>query len=299
MLDVRIHTFLAVCRTMNFTRAAEQLHITQPAVSQHIRWLETQYGARLFRYEGKQLSLTEAGRLLRQAATTMRHDARHLRQSISQLEGRSVLRFGATLTIGEHLMPRPLARLLEREGEARVHMLMDNTARLLELLDSGEIDFALVEGFFPRTAYESLPLGNYRFLPVCAPDYRCRGPVDGLADLLDERLLVREPGSGSREMLERTLEGHNLTVADFPRRLELGSPGLIKTLVQEGAGVAFFYLPAVRSELKSGLLREIPLSIPPVCHEFSFLWRKGSVFRDQYRAICDALLDDLALCDGP
>lgn len=293
MLDVRIHTFLAVCQTMNFTRAARLLHITQPAVSQHIHWLEEQYGARLFRYEGKQLTLTEAGRLLRQAATTMRHDARHLRETMARLDERPALRFGATLTIGEHLMPRPLTRLLEREGELRLNMLMDNTARLLELLDAGEIDFALVEGFFPRTAYESLPLCSQRFLPVCAPDYRCRGPVTGLADLLDERLLVREPGSGSREVLERALEGQNLTVADFPRRLELGSPGLIKTLVRAGAGIAFFYLPAVQAELDAGTLRELPLPGFSICHEFSFLWRKGSVFRDQYEAVYRSLLDDL------
>ena len=294
MLDFRVETFLAVCQTMNFTRAAERLHITQPAVSQHIRWLEERWGVRLFRYEGKQLFLTEAGRALRQAATTMRHDALRLGETLSGLECRPRLRFGATLTIAEHLMPGPLERLAAREAELRVNMLLGNTARLLELLDAGEIDFALVEGFFPRTAYDSLPLGSHRFLPVCAPDYRLRRPAAFLADLLDERLLVREPGSGSREMLERTLEGHNLTVADFPRRLELGSPGLIRSLVRAGAGIAFFYLPAVRAELEEGLLREIPLSSPPACHEFCFLWRKGSIFRQEYEAVYRALMDDLA-----
>lgn len=100
MLDFRIETFLAVCQTMNFTRAAELLHITQPAVSQHIHALEAQYGVRLFLYQGKQLHLTESGRLLYQTAVTMRHDALRLRDALRQAGGRRHLRFGATLTVG-------------------------------------------------------------------------------------------------------------------------------------------------------------------------------------------------------
>ena len=76
MLDFRIETFLEVCRTMNFTKAAKRLHITQPAVSQHIRALERQYKTKLFAYAGKQLCLTEVGRMVLQTATTMHHDAR-------------------------------------------------------------------------------------------------------------------------------------------------------------------------------------------------------------------------------
>lgn len=74
MLDFRIHTFLCVCRHMNYTRAAAELHITQPAVSQHIRYLEREYGAKLFSYKGKHLQLTQAGHILWNAATAISHD---------------------------------------------------------------------------------------------------------------------------------------------------------------------------------------------------------------------------------
>ena len=76
MLDFRMETFLAVCQCMNFTRASEQLNITQPAVSQHIRFLEKHYNTKLFRYEGKKLMLTGAGEILRNASLTMKHDER-------------------------------------------------------------------------------------------------------------------------------------------------------------------------------------------------------------------------------
>lgn len=156
MLDFRVETFLAVCQTMNFTRAAEQLHITQPAVSQHIHALEEQYGTKLFRSQGKQLQLTESGRLFFRTAAAMHHDDLRLRETIHQENTRRRLRFGATLTIGEYIMPAPLLRLLEREPDIQLYMLTANTQELLKLLDQGELDFAIVEGYFDKQAYDSL-----------------------------------------------------------------------------------------------------------------------------------------------
>lgn len=285
MLDFRIETFLTVCETMNFTKAARRLHITQPAVSQHIHALEQSYQTKLFAYAGKQLILTEAGRLFLQTAAAMRHDARHLRDALGQLSSRRYLHFGATLTIGAYMMPRHLSGLLKREPETRIRMIMANTAELLRLLDRGELDFAIVEGFFPKQSYESLWYRTERYLPVCAPDYRFSRSVVRLEDLLWERLLVREPGSGTREVLERALEERNLQMQDFPYLTELGGLDVIKALVTGGMGVSFFYEPVVRSELSAGTLREIPLADCSISHDFSFLWRKGSVFGPYYREV--------------
>lgn len=291
MLDFRIETFLAVCQTMNFTKAAELLHITQPAVSNHIHALERQYGVKLFQYEGKQLSLTGPGRLFWQTAATMHHDARHLCDNLRELDGRRHLCFGATLTIGEYSMPGSLLRLLEFESDAGVQMLVANTAELLRLLDQGGIDFAIVEGFFPKRAYDSLPYSTERYVPVCAPGYRFASDALRLEDLLEERLFIREPGSGTREVLERVLEERNLTVGDFRQTVELGSLDAIKTMVCAGAGISFFFQPAVQAELQMGRLREIPLNDFAVTHDFAFLWRKGSVFAPYYKETF-ALLKD-------
>ena len=138
MLDHKVETFLALCQTMNYTRAAEQLHITQPAVSQHIRALEAEYGARFFAYEGKQLSLTEAGTLFLRTASAARHDDLHLKELLRAQAGRHTLHFGATLTIGEYLMPGPLSRLLRTDPDLRLRMVVNNTDALLAMLDRGE-----------------------------------------------------------------------------------------------------------------------------------------------------------------
>ena len=289
MLNFRIETFLAVCQTMNLTRAAQLLHITQPAVSQHIRALEEEYGAKLFVYQGKQLSLTEAGQLFLQTAPTMRHDAHHLKEAIRDLSSHRRLDFGATLTIGEYVMPQPLIRLLQQQPELHLRMIVSNTADLLRMLDQGQIDFAIVEGFFAKQDYDSLPYRTERYLPVCAPDHPCAQGSYSLEQLLDEHLLVREEGSGTREVLQRVLEERNLTLHDFSHCSELGSLDTIKALVTAGVGISFFYYPAVQKELACATLQEIQLDDCQITHDFTFLWRKGSVFGSYYREVFDLL----------
>ena len=293
MLDFRVETFLAVCQTMNFTRAAEQLHITQPAVSQHIHALEEQYGAKLFRSQGKQLQLTESGRLFFRTAAAMHHDDLRLREALHQENTRRRLRFGATLTIGEYIMPGPLHRLLEREPDIQLYMLTANTQELLKLLDQGELDFAIVEGYFDKQAYDSLVYCIQRYIPVCSAEHPFSHPVRRLEDLLEERLLVREPGSGTRNVLERALEVRNLSVRNFRRVTELGSLNLIKSLACAGAGISFFYQPVVQQELEAGKLREIPLEDCSIYHDFTFLWRQGSLFAADYREIYSLLRQGL------
>lgn len=292
MLDFRVETFLTVCETMNFTRAAQLLHITQPAVSQHIHALETQYGTRLFLYEGKQLRLTEAGQLFLQTAATMRHDVRRLQEALQQMDSRRHLRFGATLSIGEYLLPSPLLRLLTDDPTLQLRMITANTQELLRLMDQGELDFAIVEGSFDQQVYEGLVYCAQRFIPVAAPDYPFPGPVRRMADLLDARLLVREPGSGTRGVLEQALEARNLTVHSFRYLTELGSLNLIKSLVCAGAGISFFYQPVVQAELDRGDLVEIPLEDGEIRHDFTFLWRRGSAFAPYYREVFRLLHQD-------
>ena len=293
MLDFRVETFLAVCQTMNFTRAAEQLHITQPAVSQHIHALEEQYSTKLFRSQGKQLQLTESGRLFFRTVAAMHHDDLRLREALHQENTRRRLRFGATLTIGEYIMPGPLHRLLEREPDIQLYMLTANTQELLKLLDQGELDFAIVEGYFDKQAYDSLVYCTQRYIPVCSAEHPFSHPVRRLEDLLEERLLVREPGSGTRNVLERALEVRNLSVRNFRRVTELGSLNLIKSLVCAGAGISFFYQPVVQRELEAGQLREIPLEDCSIYHDFTFLWRRGSLFAADYREIYSLLRQGL------
>ena len=285
MLDFRMETFLTVCRYMNFTRASEKLNITQPAVSQHIRFLEKHYNTKLFRYEGKKLRLTGAGEILRNASLTMMHDEQSMQNEMQETEKEAEIRFGATRTIGDSVMGSVLEKYLARYPQARIHMEVENTHDLLVRLDEGRIDFALVEGFFKKSEYDFQIFSREKYIAVCSPDYVFQNTPDCIEKLFQERLLLREGGSGTREVLERCLEAHNLSVQDFDKQMEVGSMQTNKELTKAGCGITFLYEAAVRRELEEGSLRQIPLQDFPVTHEFAFIWRRGSIYADWYREL--------------
>ena len=285
MLDFRMETFLTVCQFMNFTRASEKLNSTQPAVSQHIRFLEEHYHAKLFRYEGRKLKLTEAGEILRNASLTMMHDEQSMQNRMIAGESSEELYFGATRTIGDVLMGKILKKYMDQYPDARIRMIVENTRELLRRLDEGSIDFALVEGFFQKNEYECIRFSDEPYIAVCAPDYPFRGQPEVIEDLFGERLLLREEGSGTREVLERCLNAQNFSVSDFDRIAETGSLQAIKELTKAGCGITFLYGTAVQEELKDGTLIQIPLRNFQVYHEFNFIWRRGSIYGDRYREI--------------
>ena len=127
-----------------------------------------------------------------------------------------------------------------------------------------------MEGNFDRQAYESRVFSTQRFLPVAAPDYCFSQPVTTLDSLLGERLLVREPGSGTRNVLERALASRNLTVDSFARVTQLGSLNLIKRLVLAGMGIAFFYQPVVEESWPPASCGRSPWPTAPSATTFPF-----------------------------
>lgn len=288
MQDFRMQTFLTVCRLLNYTKAAEALHITQPAVSQHIRFLEKHYGVKLFVYEGKSLRITEAGRLLQSAATTMQHDERILCDQMKTRE-RPMLLFGATRTIGDYILPQKLAEYLRKNPDAEVRMLVDNTETLLQKINTGELDFAMIEGYFRKTEFDYSVCSRERFIAVAGGDFYLSQEPGEVGGLLKERILLREPGSGTREVLERHLKERNASVHDFAQLTEIGSIAAIKALVAAGCGITFLYEASVKRELASGALRQVPLMDFAVYNHFTWVWRKNSLFGGRYAQIVKEL----------
>lgn len=330
MLDFRIHTFLAVCRTLNYTRAAEELSITQPAVSQHISYLERHYGAKLFSYRGKRLSLTRAGEILQSVAASMEHDERLLEDSIaSAASQRSSLSLGVTHTVGEYLVAAPLARYVATHPDVDVRIEQNGTEALLDRLRAGRIDCALIEGYFDKRDLAWRVFSRQELVAVratgCDAEARRTGshgsasvesgmvePVASVAptlgtsaiptlaaptpvrfeDLLSEHILVREPGSGTRAVLEHALAECNLTIESFARVTEVSSLNIIKAFVAKGVGISFLYDAAVRDGVESGVLERFPLAAGPIEHDITFVYLKGGAFAKRM----ERFFDDLAAC---
>ncbi|MEG1918437.1 MAG: LysR family transcriptional regulator, partial [Oscillospiraceae bacterium] len=268
MLDFRHETFLTLYQTGSYTKAAELLHITQPAVTQHIQFLERTYGCKLFRYRGKVLQPTEQGRTLFSFAAAMRTDSEALRLRLERDSPPSLV-FGATLTIGEYVMPRVIADLLRENEKLAITMQVDNTKTLLEKLLGGEVDFVLLEGFFRSEDYASRLLMQAEFLPVCAPDSPFAVGGHSLRELLSARLITREKGSGTREVLEQVLTENNLSMDGFPSICEIGNMSAIKQLVSHNVGLAFLYRAACERELAEGSL--VRIQLPPIWRAFHFV----------------------------
>lgn len=284
MLDFRMNTFLTVCRCMNYTRASEELHITQPAVSQHIRYLEQYYGQKLFQYEGKQLGLTEAGEMLRNASLTMLHDELSLQNRMQgSSEKRLEFRCGITSALGTMGGADVLQYALEDTESSFLRLKTANTAELLQSLENDEIEFALIDGMIQASAYASCPFIKGRLAAVCAPEFSKKYCFKEFQDLLQTTVLFGAAGESVRETLVHFLSVQNLSIEDFAKVIEISSRQGLKELTKAGCGITFLYEPAISEELKSGELKEIRLKDFHVTHDFTFVWKKENPSAERYQ----------------
>ena len=284
MQDFRMETFLTVCKYLNYTKAAQELNLTQPAVSQHIRYLENFYQVQLFYHTGKKVELTRAGELLRNSALTFKHDEIYLTRILQDTaKNTRNFAFGATLSVAEFMLPPDLERLIGAYPQSHIRMEVANTRELLSKLDAGELDFAVVEGEFPREEYEFLLYRKEPYVPVASrkkAEYYRNQPF---RELLSERLILREPGSGTREILEQELRRRGMTTDDFLQITELGNIGAIQAMLRADLGISFFY-QATLTERETQL---VPIALKDFSleHEVMFIFRKNSSFRKDYEEI--------------
>ena len=257
-MDQRLETFLTVCATMNYRKAAEQLHLTQPAVTKQIQALEALYGVRLFTYDSRKLRKTAQGETLEIYAISQRYQDEELRRALRRQEKTS-LHIGATKSIGDYILPPQISRIL-KEPDNELFFTVDNTAHLLAQLEGGELDFVVLEGIFDKSRYESFLLRDEPYIGICAKDHPFSGREVTMDELFSERLILREPGSGTRKILERELQQCGYTPDAFRSNVCISSFKLIRHLVSEGCGVSFLYEAVVKDDTQFGRFSCPPLT---------------------------------------
>lgn len=282
MLDSRFESFLVLCETLSYTKTARLLFVTQPAITQHIQYLEKRYQTKLFAYTGKQLRLTDKGAELRRYVLEMKENLRQIERRMLSAETQMTFRIGATKTIGEYVLPHFLKTYLEKNPDRDADLYVDNTQVLLAMLDAGKIDFALLEGFFDKSAYEYRLLKREEFVGVCSPESRLSGKKWSLDELLPERIIVREEGSGTREILERYLRQYSLGLASFAHESTISNFAAIKELVMDNAGITFLYRPVAEAELVDSRLKLLQIEDFDLKREFNFVLPKNSLFKEDY-----------------
>ena len=182
-------------------------------------------------------------------------------------------------------MPQFLIEHQTHHPDTALTMITANTHELLERISDGEIDFAIVEGYFDKTQYDYLTFSTEPYIAVAGKPPQSGIRPAQLTDLLGEKLLIRETGSGTREILEKCLTSRNLSIHDFAGISEIGNIPALKAMAAAGIGITFLYRSAVEEELKSHTLYDITPEDFSVNHDFTLIWQKGSIFSSRYRTL--------------
>lgn len=186
-------------------------------------------------------------------------------------------------------MPEILSRLLVKFPEMKIHMTVANTQVLLERLNNGELDFIVVEGLFDKSEHDSTLFSMEKFIPVCSPKSELANREVGFNEITGSRLILRERGSGTREIFENILQKNNYSLHVFDRLVEIGNMAAIKKIVSSDLGITFLFEVAAKKEIGKGSLSVIDISGFSEEREFNFVLLKNSFFRERYMKIYDLL----------
>lgn len=274
MEDFRLRVFVAAARTLSFTRAAAQLCISQPAVSKHIRELESRYKVPLFTRRGSRLELTEAGRTLLAAAERLADDYRRLEYDMSlctsRLEGE--LRLGTSTTVAQYVLPPVLARFTARFPGVRVSLLSDNSDGVEQALLHGIIDLGVVESVSRRQGLHYALFRPDELVLVARPGgVHARLESVTPAALCSLPLVLREDGSGTLEAISLGLAVHGIRLPQLNVVMRLGTTEGIKAFVRHSDTLAIVSVASVIDELRNGALRIVDFDGMSLTRDFSFV----------------------------
>jgi len=276
MADRRLQVFHTVARMLNFTKAAESLHMTQPAVTFQVRQLEEHFNTRLFDRAHNRISLTDAGRRVFEYADRIFKLYGEMENGVRELTGEigGALTIGASTTIADYMLPTLLGDFNARYPEVSIHLKVSNSDGIVAMVESNAIDLGVVES----------TIGNKNLVvETCKQDHLVaivpKGhPLAGegqvhFSDLLDFPFICREEGSGTRDVINDYLDGMPDCAAGLKVSMELGSPEAVKGAVEAGMGLSVVSRATVQKELSLGTLVALDLD-PPMVRPFSFVHQK-------------------------
>jgi DNA-binding transcriptional LysR family regulator len=281
----QLQCFSAVARNLSYTRAAEELHLTQPAVSMQIRQLEQQAGLALTEQLGKQVYLTEAGEEVHRYAKSILQQIDEMDDVLDKLKGFAGGRLRiAAISSANYFAPKLLGTFHQRFPDVSVSMDVTNQAAVVKHVIDNEVDMAIM-GEPPEHAHlEAVAFMDNPLIIVAAPDHKLASRKRiALKELEKEVFLMREPGSGTRGAMQRFFRQQKLKLNTG---MEMGSLSGIKQGVQAGLGLGLLPKGAVEVELMLGRLVELKIKGLPIPRHWYVVMRMGkrlSVAAEQFR----------------
>jgi len=276
MPDRRLQVFATVARLLSFTKAAEALHMTQPAVTFQIRRLEEHFNARLFERAHNRIELTEAGQVVKLYADRIMEQYNEMNGAVRALTGdaQGPLAVGASTTIGEYFIPHMVGAYQSRFPGVAVRLHIANTGGVIHMVENNDIDVGIVEGPVNNKNLVTQTIWDDELVAVCPVGHALAARDQAaIADLLEYPFISREEGSGTREVMENYIAERGVDAADLNIIMEFGSPESIKSAVSAGLGVSILSVATMEKELALGLLHAAPLK-PPIRRPFSLVYQR-------------------------
>ncbi|RIX46171.1 MAG: LysR family transcriptional regulator [Rhodocyclales bacterium GT-UBC] len=262
MADRRLQVFHAVAKHLSFTRAADALFMTQPAVTFQIKQLEEQYSTRLFERRHGSISLTPAGELVLSYAEKILALSDEMETRLGEMTGemRGPLLVGASTTIAEFMLPRVLGEFNALYPQVRARLIVANSESIESRVAEHTLDVGLIEAPAKIAGLNSQICCEDELQVICAPDYPLAGMASVTAkSLVEYEYISREPGSGTREITDAYFRDNDVPVERLKTQMELGSPEALKGVVATGLGFAIVSRAVVAKEVQLGALAAVPL----------------------------------------
>ena len=269
----QLQIFLKIAQTQSITRAAEELHLTQPAVSIQLRNFQDQFDIPLTEVIGRKLYITDFGKEIAAAAENILNQVNAINYKTSAHKGQLAGRLKVSVvSTGKYLMPYFLTGFLKKHPEVDLVMDVTNKVRVIESLHKNEVDFSLVSILPDDMMVNKINLLDNNLVLVGNRDtkvHRGESPRELFSTL---PLIYREAGSGTRQTMERFIERHHLKVK---RRMELTSNEAVKQAVLAGLGYSIMPMIGIKNELQSGQMKIIPVKGLPIKTVWQLIWLKG------------------------
>jgi DNA-binding transcriptional LysR family regulator len=279
MIAFRYKVFIEVAAHLSFSKAAEVLFISQPAISKHIKKLEAEIGLPLFERKGNTINLTPSGEKL----VEYLHQAKKIEAQIEsdvqiikdQFKAKGDLKIGSSTTLSLYVFPKILSAFHKKFPNVQILLYNRNSENILEALVTKKIDLAIIESHHKINAVQYQSFMRDEIIPVCANHSPFAEKAITLEELKDIPVAIRERGSGTLAVMSKELENHHIKMGDLNVIARLGGTEALKNFLLEDIAIGFLSRLAVKKELAIGSLREVGIPSLKITRTFNFLLRKG------------------------
>lgn len=278
MSDFRLKVFQSVAKNLSFTKASQELFVSQPAITKHVQELETTYQTRLFDRQGSRICLTESGKLLLEHCERILEDYKRLEYEMHLLhnEYTGELKLGASTTIAQYVLPPLLGNFISKFPQVSLSLMNGNTRDIEIALQEHRIDLGLVEGVFrlPNLKYTNFLEDELVAVIRTGSNLSVEEEITP-EELVKMPLVLRERGSGTLDVFERALQQHNIKLSSLQVLMYLGSTESIKLFLEHTDCLGIVSVRSITRELYSGKLRVVEIKGMPMNRDFSFAQPQG------------------------